>query len=226
MVVFLLQMCVVQAALWTGLITNNQWIDYPALKLSWRQKNSNFFSFPLLGYLPHSEHIHKICLIDSEKVCTYGDIIISLRVPTDQHCTVQNVGRSILWNKIKISHICKFVSWRLTRHSHVRSLLVFRSSQLTGCIITVPLRSLGHLHMGGFCSFMEPHRDEQWVIWCKPSGVMFSKTWVHQPAAKTRRCVPSTAPSNLNESFSSALCGVLNLTVKNKLSRSAVFRLL
>lgn len=120
MVVFLLQMCVVQAALWTGLITNNQWIDYPALKLSWRQKNSNFFSFPLLGYLPHSENIHKICLIDSEKVCTYGDIIISLRVPTDQHCTVQNVGRSILWNKIKISHICKFVSWRLTRHSHVR----------------------------------------------------------------------------------------------------------
>ena len=151
----------------------------------------------------------------------------SLHVPTDQHSTMQNVGRSIVWNQRKISHACKFVSWRLTRHSHVRFIARVQEQSADRLHYHSSIEKPWLFHMGGFCSFMEPHRDERWVIWCKPSGVMFSKTWVHQPDAKTRRCVSSPVQSNLDASLSSALWGVLNLKVcKNKMSRSAVFRLL
>lgn len=117
----------------------------------------------------------------------------SLHVPTDQHSAMQNVGRSIVWNQRKIFHACKFVSWRLTRHSHVRFIARVQEQSADRLHYHSSIEKPWLLHMGSFCSFMEPHRDERWVIWCKPSGVMFSKTWVHQPAAKTRRCVSSPA---------------------------------
>lgn len=194
-----------------GLTTNNQKINYLALNLSWRQKNSkSFFSYfqatcPILSISTKSDSL------TLRKSALTGTSLWSLHVPTDQHSTMQNVGRSILWNKIKNSHVCKFASWRLTGHSHVRFIAPVQEQSADRLHYHSSVEKPWLLHMGGFCSFMEPHRDEQWVIWCKPSGVMFFITWVHQPTAKTRRRMPSPVPSNLDASLSSALWGSLEL---------------
>ena len=149
-----------------------QTINNLSLVLLWTKITSESLFFYLCS-APHLVpcHFHKICLIGLEISLAHCDIINILTVLCGlaQHTDKAYVGLlQVITSKILFMQICKLQIDKIVCLKD--SLFMSRSTQLTGCVVGVPLGGPRLQAEGSVCSFMK-HQAQMSNEWFEGNQV-------------------------------------------------------